>query len=248
MRIDRLLSLSNYGSRSQVKELLRAGKVRVDDCIIYDPKTQINDPKSVHVTVDGTSVHYQDYRYLCLNKPDACLTAMDDARLPTVAQFLTNQDIIRKVHPIGRLDYHTTGLLIFTNDGHLTHRLLSRRWKIKKTYLVQYDGLPLGREEIALFKVGLCINDRPNERLNLAPAELEIIDDQNCRITITEGKTHQVKRILAAVDRSVITLHRETFGGIKLHPDQSAGILRPLESSEIKHLYTLTQLPQTSNK
>lgn len=247
MRLDRLLSLSNYGSRTQVKAILRAGKVCVNGITIHDPKTQIEDPNNIHITVDGAPIQFRRYRYLCLNKPDGCLTAMYDKRLPTVSAFLSDQDIIRKVHPVGRLDYHTTGLLLFTNDGHLAHRLMSPRWHIKKVYQVEYDGKSLGSKEISLFEAGITLTDQFDKTIKLSPAKLELIDDHHCKITITEGKTHQIKRMLAAINRNVVQLHRESFGGLSLHPNQSGGDLRSLEHHEIEQLYALTQIKLNSS-
>ena len=236
MRLDKLLANSGYGTRTEVKEILRKGRVLLHDQVLTDPGFQITEEQAEELTLDGQPVRTGRYLYFCLNKPDNCLTAMTDDRLPCVGDLLPDNLKTKKISPVGRLDYHTTGVLLLTNDGDLSHRLTSPKWNHKKVYLVTYSGDPLTPSEVTLFQSGMTLREEGHAPEKLKPAELELISDQHCRLTLTEGKTHQVKRMLAATGRSVIALHRESIGSLTLREGQKAGEMYALTKEEVSRL------------
>ena len=246
MRMDRLLANSGYGTRSQIKEWIRSGRVCLNGTPVLDPSFNVGDDSSEGITLDGSSVFSTRYLYLCMNKPAECLTALEDKRLPTIADLLPRELLNKGLTPVGRLDYHTTGVLLLTNNGVLSHRLTSPKWHIEKSYLVTYEGEPLDDEVCRMFMSGMTLTDYgPDHPEILAPARLVLLTDHSCRLVITEGKTHQVKRMLAAVSRQVTALHRENVGGITLENGPEAGQYRSLNSSEIHDLFTAAQLNGT---
>lgn len=242
MRIDRILANSGLGTRSQIKKTIREGGVCVGGEVVYDPSLDIREDKLSSVTVLGKSIHFSKYIYLCLNKPDCCLTAMEDSRLPTIAEYIPKELLGKGISPVGRLDYHTTGVLLITNDGELSHRLSGPKWHVPKAYIVTYSGLPLGSHEAELFAKGLVLLDIPGIKTLLSPATLELIGENTCRLILYEGKTHQVKRMLAAVSRSVEALHREAYAGIQILENQAPGGIRNLSTEELKRLLEQTGL------
>ncbi len=237
MRLDRLLSNSGYGTRSEVRDLIRSGRIEVNGQAAKDPSVNVDTGKGDVVSLDRAPVRLSRYLYIALYKPDGYLTALEDKRLPTVADLLPQEFLFQGVSPVGRLDFHTTGLLLLTNDGTLSHRLTSPKWHADKVYRVTYEGDPIGAEEIQLFRSGMSLCDKETTPELLAPASVEILDSITCLLTLTEGKTHQVKRMFAAVRRPVIALHRESVGGILLREDQKPGEWRQLDEVEIRRLY-----------
>jgi 16S rRNA pseudouridine516 synthase len=167
---------------------------------------------------------------------------MEDSRLPTIADHIPKELLGKGISPVGRLDYHTTGVLLITNDGELSHRLSGPKWHVPKSYIVTYSGQPLGSHEAELFAKGLVLLDIPGAKTVLSPATLEIIGANTCRLILYEGKTHQVKRMLAAVNRAVETLHREEYAGVRILEDQSPGGIRNLSPEELTGLLLLTGL------
>ena len=236
MRLDRILANSGYGTRSQIKKMIRSGVVSVGDIVVVDPGTDITEDHFSNITISGGKLDFSSYIYLCLNKPDRCLTARKDPRLPTVEQFIPQALRGKGLSSVGRLDYHTTGVLLLTNDGEMSHRLTSPKWHLTKSYTVTYSGLPLGPEEVSRFAEGFILKDKPGDRLILAPAQLTLIDDTHCTLTLSEGKTHQVKRMMASVGRSVTDLHRHEFAGIRLAAGQKPGEIRELTRDEVLYL------------
>jgi 16S rRNA pseudouridine516 synthase len=245
MRLDRLLSNSGYGTRSQVKDLIRAGRVSLQGVPVKDPSLSIRDDQTALLVVDGMAAVTSRFLYIMLNKPACCLTALEDSRLHTVAELLPKELIFKGLAPVGRLDYNTTGLLLLTNNGTLSHRLTSPKWHVEKTYLVTYSGEPLTDEEIRLFASGMTLHEENHESVTLAPALLELRTDSTCALTLTEGKTHQVKRMIAAVSRSVTALHRESIGGITLDNGPDEGAFRNLTPEEIDSLFAAVKMEGT---
>ena len=230
IRIDKLLADCGYGSRKQVKEMLKKGRVAIDGKVITDSGQKI-DPKHHGVTVDGESVKYERFHYYMMNKPPNIVSATEDLRERTVVDLLPKER--RKgVFPVGRLDKDTTGLLLLTNDGELAHRLLSPNKHVMKTYRATLDA-PVGEKEIRLFSEGLVVDDE----FTALPAKLEILEGTNepaVLVSICEGKFHQVKRMFAAVGRKVIHLKRISMGNLMLDPALSEGEYRELSENEIK--------------
>lgn len=233
MRADKWFANSGFGSRSEVKEFFRKGRVCLNGKTLSDPGISLSEEDISNLTFDGQPVLLSSHLYFILNKPDGYLTAMTDDRLPCVGDLLPGNLKNKKISPVGRLDYHTTGLLILTNDGELSHRLTSPRWHQEKVYLVTYKGEPLTEKEVRLFSSGMTLTEDGHKPEKLKPAVLSLLSDSLCRLTLTEGKTHQVKRMLAATGRSVIGLHRERIGCLELDPNQKEGELLALSGQQL---------------
>ncbi|MBR1796904.1 MAG: rRNA pseudouridine synthase [Clostridiales bacterium] len=243
MRLDKALSSSGFGTRTEVKALITHGKVTVAGSIIRDPAYHISNEDISGISVNGESINIKDKLYLVFNKPDGVLTAMEDKRLPNVGQFIPANLKTRKLSPVGRLDYHTTGLLIITNDGELSHRLTSPSYNIPKIYEVLYEGAPLTQKEKNEASAGITLRDK-NTPVRLKPAVLEFTEHEinTARITLTEGKTHEVRRIFAQWERPVTALRRVALGTICLDDKLSEGELRELTPDEVRKLKELTGL------
>lgn len=238
MRLDKLIANSGTGTRSEVRKLITRGLVCVNGIVIKDAGFSVTETDEI--TVNGDSITAKDHLYFIFDKPDEVLTAMEDKRLKTIADFIPDSLKTKKLSPVGRLDYHTTGLLIITNDGDLSHRLTSPKYKIPKTYLITFEGEPITPEMIDTFSKGFTLTDM-NEPVKLAPSTLTPIDDTHCELVIKEGKTHQVRRMLAHFNRSVVELRRTAIGELKV-PENKEGILLEMPSSDINYLLEATGL------
>ena len=235
MRIDKVLANSGYGTRSGVKDMIAAGMVRVNGNVVKDPGLHVSD--SDEISVDGVEFDRRDYLYYVFDKPDEVLTAMEDKRYKCVGDFIPGDLKGKHLSPVGRLDYHTTGLLIITNDGELNHKLTSPRYGISKQYKVEYQGGCLPAEAVRELAAGITLTDM-DKPVKIAPCTLEITDDHTCILTLTEGKTHEVRRIISHYGRQVVTLRRIAVGGLTLD-EEAPGKLRPLSKEEIELLMRL---------
>lgn len=241
MRLDKALASSGYGTRTEVKALIAKGKVSVAGTVIKDPGFHIGNEDLDRITVGGAEASIKEYIYLLFNKPDGVLTAMEDKRLPHAGQFLPKNLANRKISPVGRLDFHTTGLLIMTNDGELSHRLTSPAYNIPKTYEVIYDGSALTSYEAEEAASGITLTDT-DKPVKLRSAKLELSEDNKAYITLTEGKTHEVRRIFARWNRPVISLKRISTGDIHLEDELKEGSIRELTEAEVLSLRSITGL------
>ena len=241
MRLDKALASSGYGTRTEVKALISKGLVSVNGTVIKDPGFKISDDETGSIEVAGNRAGIKEYIYLIMNKPDGVLTAMEDKRLPCVGQFLPSNLKNRKISPVGRLDFHTTGLLLLTNDGELSHRLTSPNYKVRKVYEVLFEGDALTNKEEEEAHKGITLTDM-DKPVKLHPAELTILDNCKALITLTEGKTHEVRRIFAHWSRPVKELSRIRLGTVELEEDLNEGDLRELTEEEIRGLKELTGL------
>ncbi|MBC1372882.1 rRNA pseudouridine synthase [Listeria booriae] len=234
MRLDKLLANSGFGSRTEVKQLLKTGAVTVNDVRKKEAKFQVNE-NTDRIEVHGEPVHYEEFIYLMLNKPPGVVSATEDNWDETVIDLLEPQDRAKKVFPVGRLDKDTEGLLLITNDGVLAHDLLSPKKHVDKTYFAKIEGI-VTNEDIAIFKEGVTISDN----YTCKPATLVIFKAENgaseIEITIQEGKFHQVKRMFEAVDKKVIYLKRLKMGPIILDETLELGEYRALEEEELDQL------------
>lgn len=239
MRLDKLLAHSGLGTRKEVKKLLKKKVVEVNEKIIVDPKTHV-DPETDTITVGGEHIEYQEYVYFMLNKPQGVISATEDSVHETVVDLLEPQDSLQEPHPVGRLDIDTEGLLVLTNDGKLTHRLLSPKHHVDKVYYAEVDGV-VTEEDVETFKTGITLVDEYEEYLTM-PAVLNILETDEeagtskVEVTIQEGKFHQVKRMMLAVGKTVTYLKRLSMGELKLDPQLELGAYRPLTEEEIKLL------------
>ena len=235
LRLDRWLVTLGVGSRSEMQKLIRKGSVKVNGAIVKDPGQQV-DENTAELTVNGTPVDGRLTRHVMLHKPAGLLTAARDKKQPTVMDLLPDVYNAIGCMPVGRLDKDTTGLLFLTTDGELNHRLLSPGRHVDKTYLAEVDG-PLDASHVAAFAEGLHLSD-----FDAQPARLEIIEPQTGRVTVHEGKFHQIKRMFTAVGREVTKLHRETFGSLTLDPNLPEGQWRELTDEELASLYSDAQM------
>ncbi len=232
MRLDKLLANSGYGTRSKVRDLISSGAVTVNGVQIKDPgyKTETGD----QVKINGESFGGREHIYLVFDKPDEVLTAMEDKRYKCVGDYIPQDLKGKHLSPVGRLDYHTTGLLIITNDGDLNHKLTSPRYKIPKTYEVTYQGDPLTDIIAEELSRGITLRDT-DECVKLAPCTLINAVNNTCTITLTEGKTHEVRRIISHYGRQVITLRRISVADLRLN-EANPGMLREMTDDELQLL------------
>lgn len=234
MRLDKFLSHTGYGSRKDVKQLLKKKNVQVNG-MIFTKGDHILDLGRDAVLVDGEPVHYQKYIYLMLHKPAGYLSATEDSVQKTVIDLLDEDSRRFEPFPVGRLDKDTEGLLLITNDGELAHFLLSPKKHVKKTYYAEVKGV-MDEKDIVAFEEGIILEDG----YECLPASLEIISctDKNSqvKITIEEGKFHQVKRMVLACGKEVTYLKRLTMGSLKLDDMLKLGEFRPLTEQELNDL------------
>lgn len=234
MRIDKLLSNMGYGSRKDVKILLKQGAVRVDDQPVKDAKRHV-DPNTEQVTVFGETVDYRPYVYLMLNKPEGVISATEDNVESTVIDLIDPSYAHYELFPVGRLDKDTTGLLLITNDGAFNHALMSPRKHVDKVYIAEVDG-EMTVEDVRQFAEGVELEDGYTTK----PARLEILSRNGrrttIRLTLSEGKYHQVKRMVAAVGKHVERLERVQIGPLELDANLERGDYRELTEEEVRLL------------
>jgi 16S rRNA pseudouridine516 synthase len=234
-RLDKVLVHMGLGSRREVKELLKQGRVLVDNVAVRDGALHI-DPAAQTIHCDGASVHYQRHFYYLLHKPGGVLTATEDRRQPTVMDLLPPELLHPDLFPVGRLDKDTEGLLLITTDGELGHRLLSPRWHVEKRYLALLDR-ELDPNDPVAFAAGILLEDGYQSM----PAHLEIVAPKQGLVTIREGKYHQIKRMFAARGNHVHYLKRLAMGPLALG-DLPLGDVRLLTPSEVSLLRTAVGL------
>lgn len=233
MRLDKMLANSGFGTRKEVKKLLKTGVVKVDGNVVKDAKVHV-DPEVQEVTVHDDIVEYREFIYLMMHKPPGLLSATEDHRQETVVDILQEEDKIFEPFPVGRLDKDTEGLLLLTNDGQLAHQLLSPKKHVPKTYYAKIDGA-VTEDDIQAFQQGVTLDDG----YETLPAELVILEagpESQIEITIVEGKFHQVKRMFQAVGKTVTYLKRLSMGELKLDEDLELGEYRELTDEELELL------------
>lgn len=231
MRIDKLLSELGICTRREAAKIAKSGGITVDGVAVKDVSAHV-DPEKSRVTFLGREVVYQRYTYVMLNKPEGYVSATDDKSLPYVTELLPDELRRRELFPVGRLDRDTTGLMILTNNGQLAHSLLSPKRHVKKEYYFT-AAEPLRAEAEEEFKNGVTLADG----YECKPAELYLSESRReGRIVLTEGKYHQIKRMIAAQNNRVTSLERISFGGIPLDSSLKRGEWRYLTNEEIKDL------------
>ncbi len=232
MRLDKLLAHLNCGSRKEVQAMIRAGRVCVDGAAETDPAAKV-DPDAVLIALDGQVQRYRAQRYYMLNKPAGVITASRDERHSTVLDLFPEEER-RGLFAVGRLDKDTEGLLIVTDDGALSHALMSPARHVAKVYEAVIEG-ELARDAAERFRQGLTLRDGTV----CLPARLDILPgdgETRVRVTLREGKYHQVKRMVAAVGATVVRLRRVKLGGLVLDPALPAGAFRELTEQELEQL------------
>ena len=236
-RLDKILADSGLGTRSSVRNLIKSGKIKVNDVTQKDPGRKVDTDKD-RITYGGEDISYTEMVYYMLNKPAGVITATEDKNQKTVLDLITDKKR-RDLFPVGRLDKDTVGLLLITNDGALSHRLLAPGKHVAKKYLVRVDGI-ITEEVSSAICSGVDIgDDKPT-----APAELDTIKQiedtdaviYEAVIKITEGRYHQIKRMFEAFGLNVIYLKRLSMGSLTLDPDLKEGEWRYLTDEEIKKI------------
>lgn len=230
-RIDKILSNMGYGTRKEVKKLINSGMVEIDGNVVKDPGIQV-EPVSQEVKVGGTRLFYKEFIYILMNKPQGVISATEDSRERTVVDLLSDEFKAFNPFPVGRLDKDTEGLLLLTNDGQLSHMLLSPKKHVPKTYIAKVMGRVSGKD-VEAFSKGVTLEDG----YKTMASQLEILERGSIslvEITIYEGKFHQVKRMFQAVGKEVIYLKRISMGELKLDETLKPGCFRELYEIERK--------------
>ena len=228
-RLDKFLCDSGIGTRSQVKAILKSGRVTVDGKAEKDASRKI-DPQTQEICCDGEVLGGKRRVVLMLNKPQGFVTATEDKTDRTVMELLPKEYAHLELKPVGRLDKATEGLLLFTNDGDLLHRLISPKKEVPKIYYARHVG-SAGQADVEAFRAGLTLRDGTV----CLPATLEPLGPGESRITVCEGKYHQVRRMMASREMTVEYLERVAEGNLTLG-DLPRGSVRELTEEEIAAL------------
>ena len=227
MRLDKFLSVTATATRKETAKAVRAGGVTVNGAVTKRADLQI-DPESDRVCYCGRAVVYKQYRYVLLNKPDGYVSATEDGKDPTVLELLPSLYTDLELFPCGRLDKHTLGLMLLTNNGEVAHRLLSPKRHVAKRYAFRVK-FPLTAEECARFEGGLVLEDGYETK----PAQIELGEDMRSgHITLVEGKYHQIKRMMEALHNQITYLERVSFGPLTLPEELGRGEWRELTPEE----------------
>lgn len=234
MRLDQVMNQAGLGSRNQVKRLLKSCQVQVDGQVERRPNRNV-DPGLQEIKVQGQTLTQPAETYWLLHKPQGVLTAVKDDRFTTVVDCLAPQDQAPGLYPVGRLDRSTTGLVFLTTNGPLGYRMLHPQYHVEKEYQVVVNG-PLTQDHVASFAQGILIDQ--NRPCALAHLVIEASGPQEsrARLTIREGKFHQVKKMFLSVGVKVTQLHRLRMGHLVLDQDLAPGAYRPLKPEELEQL------------
>lgn len=233
IRLDKMLGNLGIGTRKEIKALVRTGVVTVNGEIVKDSSSHVMVPQDV-VEIEGTSLNYRKFVYLMMHKPAGVVSATRDNRDETVVDLLDEEYWPFEVFPVGRLDKDTEGLLLLTNDGQLAHNLLSPKKHVMKTYYAKING-EVTQKDVTAFGAGVVLEDG----YKTLPAQLEILASgsvSEVKISIQEGKFHQIKRMFIAVDKEVTYLKRLTMGTLELDPTLPLGEYRELTEEELTRL------------
>ena len=226
MRLDKLLSELGKATRSEGGKLIRSGKVTVNGEIIKKPDFKI-DPENDEISFMGEILTYKKFTYIMLNKPEGYVSATDDENEKTVLDLVSDEDRRKGLFPCGRLDKNTLGLVILTNDGEGAHRLLSPKHHVSKIYKFE-SKFPLSESDVEALEGGVDIGGYLTK-----PCKIKLYNNLSSgEITLTEGKYHQIKRMLEAVNNKITYLERISFGGIVLDPTLKRGEWRYLTNEE----------------
>lgn len=237
MRLDKFFSAAAVLSRKECARAVRAGRVTVGGAVAKKPD-QSCDPERDEICLDGVRIGYRKNHYILLYKPDGVVSATEDGKDETVLSLLPPEYTARGLFPCGRLDKHTTGLMLLTDDGELAHRLLSPRRHVEKSYRYRVK-FPLTAGECARFEAGLVLEDGYETK----PAKIRQDDAYSGTITLTEGKYHQIKRMMLALHNQITELKRVTFGPLTLPSEFSPGEWREVNETELAALRAVAGLP-----
>ena len=227
IRLDKYLADAAGLTRSEAARMIRSGMAAVNGSVIRRPEQKF-DENTAAVTLNGTPCSYRRFWYYLLDKPTGLITASRDGRQETVLDLFPPEIRKRGIAPVGRLDKDTSGLLLLTNDGEFAHRVISPRYAVSKVYHATVEQ-PLEPMDPERFQSGLILADGTK----CLPAELEIRGERDCLVTVQEGKYHQVRRMLAAVGKPVVTLRRLSVGPLQIEPGPGIGRYRELTEEEL---------------
>lgn len=233
MRLDKFFAHMGFGTRREVKGLIKSKAIQVNEVVVKDSSMHINEHED-HVSVYGEKIEYKEFIYLMMNKPAGVISATEDSRDQTVIDLLDEEVSHFQPYPVGRLDKDTVGLLLLTNDGALTHRLLSPNKDVSKVYFAEVEGI-VDELDIQAFSEGVILDDGYKTK----PAILTILSSgpvSEIELSITEGKFHQVKRMFEAVGKKVVYLKRLSMGALKLDESIKEGNYRELTKEELEAL------------
>lgn len=239
MRLDKLLAHTGFGTRKEVKKIIKDGYIEVNGEIQKNVGLKV-DPEIDDIRVGGERIYYEEFVYFMLNKPAGVISATEDYMHETVIDLLEPADSVQDPHPVGRLDMDTEGLLILTNDGQLTHQLTSPKKQVDKEYYALIEGI-VTEEDIKTFNEGIVLIE-DDEEYTTMPATLEIVsvdedaNESKINVTIQEGKFHQVKRMFHAVGKEVLYLKRVRMNELKLDESLPLGEYRRLTEEELELL------------
>lgn len=242
VRLDKYLSDRGLASRKELKEIIRSGRVLVDGVPALRPEMKI-DPEHTRLSLDGNPVAASRFFTVMLDKPLGVVTATEDSREKTVLDLLPAK--LRRLHlfPVGRLDKDTSGLLLLTNDGDFAHRVISPRSAVEKCYSARVEG-ELHPEDVEAFQAGLVLRDGTR----CLPARLEILASDRCLVTVTEGKYHQVRRMLASRGKPVLELRRLSIGALLLDDSLGPGGWKELTSADLCRVFKPDPMVNLSKK
>lgn len=226
MRLDKFLAHSGFGTRNEVKKLIKKGLVKVNGMQVKDPDLKINEDKDIVQVADQT-VKIQKWVYIMMNKPQGYVCSNDDPFSLTVFSLIPENLHYRDLHTVGRLDKDAEGLLIITNNGQYTHKVISPKKHIEKEYIVKLERT-IDIEKIKMFEDGIILDDG----YKTLPAKYTVIDDFTISLTIHEGKYHQIKRMFEAIGNKVVYLKRVRIGGLKLDESLEPGKCKLLNEFE----------------
>ncbi|MDR3207765.1 MAG: rRNA pseudouridine synthase [Oscillospiraceae bacterium] len=229
LRLDKMLADAGWGTRNEVRQAIRTGRVRVDGDPVSDPARKV-DPSACAVLMDGQEIGYRAHDYLMMHKPAGVVSATEDPREPTVIDLLPPPYRRRGLFPAGRLDKDATGLLVLTNDGALAHRITAPGRRVPRVYRVEVDG-PLSPADAEAFAAGMTL---PGGEVCLSAELCQIPGEEGktAQVTLCEGKYHQIKRMFAARGHTVLALKRLSHGALRLDETLRPGEWRPLSEAE----------------
>ena len=234
MRLDKFLADMGIATRKDLKQIIKSGRVCINGAAVTQPEMKLDAEKST-VTLDGRALSYTRYHYYMMDKPAGILSVTEDKKQETVLSLVTPEMRRMGLFPVGRLDKDTSGLLLLTDDGDFAHRVISPKSGVQKLYYARVDG-KLDDADIAAFAEGIVLKDGTE----CLPAKLELTGENECLVTVMEGKYHQVRRMLASRGAPVIELRRLSIGALKLDESLGAGGFRELDQTEIQLVYIAT--------
>lgn len=239
-RLDKVLANLGYGSRKEVKSIIKDGRIKINGNIADNSSAKIDTDRD-KIEFDDNLVDYRKHIYIVMNKPAGVVSATHDNYDETVIDILDPKYAVFDPFPVGRLDKDTVGLLIITNDGEMNHRMISPKWNMDKVYYAEIDKR-LNDDDVKLFHDGVVLDDG----YKCLPAKLDILksdkDGAMAEVTVHEGKFHQVKRMFESIKKNVVYLKRIKFGPIELDDSMREGDYRELSEIELKNVMNMVNM------